>query len=53
MKEIKRKYRFYDFFMGVWNYCEGKDKYDAVNNKYGKEQARFILKTFKVERVYS
>lgn len=52
MKEKTRRYRYYDFITGKWYYLWGKDKYNAVYALYPKEQARFILKTFKIERVY-
>ena len=49
-----KKYRFFDFFYpeGKWIYIEGTDKYDALRRNFGEEQARMILKTFKIERVY-
>ena len=54
MEPRLKKYRFFDFFYpeGKWIYFEGTNKYDALNRSFGKEQARFILKTFKIERVY-
>lgn len=47
-----KMYRFYDFFQNKWCYAMGNDKYDAINLFYGKEQSRFIINTFKIERIY-
>ena len=48
---IIRTYRFNDLFGDVY-YVQGENKYDALISAFGREQTRFILKTFKVERVY-
>lgn len=47
-----KTYQFFDHFTYEWVFVRGKNKYEAVQNAFGKEGSRFIFKTFKVMRVY-